>query len=308
MSLSLAERDTIAIATQTMSTIGLIGTIGMFTFAFFRPRHFHTVTGKMLFAKSCTDLVDSITKLVGRQGPLSGTESVLCQAQGLLINYSNQASIFLDFCLGMIVCVIALSSSIKTITNRMEMYLIIAAFLWPIPFCLVMLFANPPFPMIADVSLWCWISSRHFNYQVGLWFGWLWCVFLFNIFAIMVVSRYLKSLLANKKKSDQKHYFIVQRMQIFLVAFMVTWTGSSLNRSIQFIVGQPIYALSLMQALCSPARGFWNLCAFLCCLYLTPKTPKESLALAKTVPETRKRSVSYYLTPKSKESNLSPKL
>jgi hypothetical protein len=275
MSLSLLEKDIIGWSTVFSASFGLVGTICMFGLAYFQPNHFQSITGKMLFAKSCTDLIDSVIKIVGRQGPLHGVESVLCKSQAVLINYSNQASIFLDFCLGMMVFVVAKSSSMKSITQQKEFYLIAAAFIWPIPFCMIMLLVPTPMPLIADVSLWCWISSKYFEYQVGLWFGWLWAVFMFNIVAIFVVSRYLNSLKL-KKKVNKKHYFIVRRMKIFLFAFVVTWLGSSLNRSSQFLLGYPVFVLSLMQAICSPARGFWNLCAFLWCIHKTPKPKKES--------------------------------
>ena len=209
-------------------------------------------------------------KFIGRWGPDSGINGWLCQAQGAGIQESNFSSVLLGLVIALnALYVVFFKGSIEVI-RKYEWMLIAACFMIPIPFVVIPLFLQP-IPgrsMYGDANQWCWITSEYAPYQLYFWFIFLWVIFIFNLAAYLLTRHTLNtasSLLVGKRASPNAmryRMFIIKRMLWYILAFIVVWTPSSVNRVAQLILGSPVFALSVIQSLISPARGFFNFLAY----------------------------------------------
>jgi hypothetical protein len=161
--------------------------------------------------------------------------------------------------------------------QKVEPYLILLAFTIPLPFSLLPLVLSPGgISMVGDVDTWCWISRSHQIFQFYFWFFILFIIFGLNliiisltVYGIRVQQRELvvsdkkltkEQIKQNKKKSFGR--FIVKRMLAYLIAFMVVWAPSSLNRTTQLAAGTTVFVFAYAQSLISPMRGFINFLAY----------------------------------------------
>ncbi|KAL2912260.1 hypothetical protein HK105_208251 [Polyrhizophydium stewartii] len=234
------------------------------------PMSFDNPTGRIILAITVTDLLDCVVKFIGRWGPQAGRDSMLCQFQGAGIQMSNFSSVLLGLAMALnAIYIVVLRGSIENI-RKFEWLIIAVCICIPIPFAAVPLFLQPTpgLPMFGDADQWCWIIKAYAPYQIYLWFGWLWGIFVFNMLAYFSIRQVLtsttKMFLGQQQAPSaiRQRMFLIKRMLAFLVAFMFVWTPSSINRIVQLSLGTPVFALSVVQSVVSPTRGMVNFLAY----------------------------------------------
>ncbi|KAJ3364356.1 hypothetical protein HDU91_002606 [Kappamyces sp. JEL0680] len=193
------------------------------------------------------------------------------------------------------VYLIYFKGDVETI-QRYEPLIIAMAFLAPAPFALYPILTSPT--LVGDVDTWCWIGKKNATYQVSLWFGELWGVFIINVIVLVMTvvgvknsKRELRSggnsssqhqskdeKPKEKKEKDRLRSFgsfVILRMIAYLIAFVVVWTPSSVNRITSMVTGSTVYELAILQALVSPQRGLINAVAYWYTWYNSPAVTRE---------------------------------
>ena len=165
--------------------------------------------------------------------------------------------------------------------KKLELYYILIAFTFPLPFALYPLLNTlNGARYFGDADQWCWFSKSTSIYGIYLWFILLWIFFAFNLIALFLTAQHFqkmttltnrsRSASADKLSKDKKKpttTLVVRRMVAYMIAFVIVWTPSNINRITQLVVGSPIFGLSVAQSLVSPLRGFLNFCAFIYAWY-----------------------------------------
>jgi ABC-type multidrug transport system fused ATPase/permease subunit len=281
MSGKLTAKDiaNLNIIVKVSSSLGFIGVCCMGFMLYRKPSSFRNPTGRLILAITFTDLMDSITKFIGRWGPGSGVNSPLCFAQAFSIQQFNIASvtrklffILVGLLLGLnALYLIYLKGSGEKI-QKWEPYMILFAFLFPLPFSLTPMFYRPNNQsMVGDVDTWCWISRNSQVFQLYFWFLLLFIFLFLNIliliFTVIGIKRLeseeaVKDSSTNEKRKKRFGTFVIKRMMAYLIAFVVVWLPSSLNRITQLSAGTTVFVFAYSQSLISPMRGFINFLAY----------------------------------------------
>ncbi|KAJ3301888.1 hypothetical protein HDV03_000255 [Kappamyces sp. JEL0829] len=174
------------------------------------------------------------------------------------------------------VYLIYFKGDVETI-QRYEPLIIAMAFLAPAPFALYPILTSPT--LVGDVDTWCWIGKKNATYQVSLWFGELWGVFIINVIVLVMTVVGSKDEKPKEKKEKDRlrsfGSFVILRMIAYLIAFVVVWTPSSVNRITSMVTGSTVYELAILQALVSPQRGLINAVAYWYTWYNSPAVTRE---------------------------------
>ncbi|KAJ3309933.1 hypothetical protein HDV04_005502 [Boothiomyces sp. JEL0838] len=252
------------------SILGFMGVLAMIAVSNFNSDDsFKNPTGRLVLAITFTDFFDSITKFIGQWGPDSGLTSALCYWQAWSIQQFNITSIILGLLMGLnTVYLIYFKGSVDTI-QKFEPYMILASFAIPVPLALYPLFAKPTgVSMIGDVDNWCWISKSLPVYQISLWFGILWTIFLLNLLMLGITVWTIKKnehsfnqLIQSNTKTSFGAY-IQKRMLAYLIGFIIVWLPTSVNRIVQIALGNQVFAVGIIHAMLTPTRGFIDFCAY----------------------------------------------
>ncbi|KAI8911884.1 hypothetical protein EDD86DRAFT_246126 [Gorgonomyces haynaldii] len=211
----------------------------------------------------------TVFKFIGRWGPESGVDSFLCQLQAVMIQEGNISSVVLSAFMGLNALYILYNgpSSLATI-KKYEWLAILIGFTSPLPFALVPLF------MYGDAQNWCWFTKQNTLYGIYLWFMWLWILFAFNLVCLFFAMRHFSekraialgsSVSVNKsqgsikgEKASRSVTPLVKRLTAYMIAFVIVWTPSSINRIVNLATGDSYFILSLLQVIVSPTRGLYT--------------------------------------------------
>jgi len=105
-------------------------------------------------------------------------------------------------------------------------------------------------------KVWCWITIQHEYFRLGLLYGPLTLMWIFNLFIIVLLTRQAHNSLA--------YDFIVSphrtRLRLYLLVFVCSKLPALANRIAEAITGQghDIFALLLIQAIFDSLFGFCN--------------------------------------------------
>lgn len=262
------ELAAIGVVTRTAACLGLAGALGVFALFFRFRTQFASPIGKLAFAMAVADLTDAGFKAIGTAGPAQGAQSVLCQTQGVGIQFGTLAAVFSSLLMAAwSVYLVCLNGRTESIVRRQYASIFVCTVALPAPLALYPVLVHPLlFPgqlLVGDTRLWCWIETRFFAYQLALFYVWLWTVLAINIATLAVTWNYLRHLHSSASR------FLIKRMAAYLVAFVVAWAFSTLNRVVDLASG-PVFALTVLQAAFSPSRGMWNFIAFYYSWYYSP--------------------------------------
>ncbi|KAI8899448.1 hypothetical protein BC833DRAFT_585677 [Globomyces pollinis-pini] len=275
MSFNADQLAQISNTARFSSTLGLIGVLGVAVSYYKYPGEFKTPMGRLILAMSVADLIDASSKFAGRWTMASGVASLGCQAQGALIQMGTLSAIFLSFVMAATVVMVITAKTHFSITRNYELVAVACCFLIPVPMSVIPLMLKSPdgTPLIGDSSQWCWIKGGPtFPQQLMFFFVPFWAVFLFNVIALLLVWGKINDLNKNIRNPHdrKKSFYVVKRMVAYLVAFLFAWTASTVNRMSTFYFGYSLFPFAILQALCSPARGFFNFLAFVYCQRTNP--------------------------------------
>ncbi|KAI8897991.1 slime mold cyclic AMP receptor-domain-containing protein [Globomyces pollinis-pini] len=276
MSLTKADLSTINVVVKVSSVVGFLGVCGMLYFIITSKHSFRNPTGRLIIAITVTDLFDSCTKFIGRWGPESGINSFLCRAQAFSIQEFNLANVTLGLIMGLNTVYLVLFRGSVDKIQKYEPYMIAFSFTFPLFFAIYPVATS----MVGDVDTWCWIGKPFGPFQIGLWFGILWVIFCANIVVLSITAwsvKKLDSIMAASASSKTKSFgpLIIKRMVAYLIAFLIIWTPSSVNRMSQLIAGRSFFPLALLQALVSPTRGFINFMAYFYTWWHSPAAMRD---------------------------------
>lgn len=207
-----------------------------------------------------------VVKGLGRLGPAAGNASLLCQAQAAIMQWGDISSIlWISVMSGNVLLVLCFKKGLTDLREYEKWYLLLCYGL-PIFLAVPPLFVRDPL-MYADTNLWCWISDDYKDLRMYLFFIPLWIIFFLNVAAFLTAghtfwkrSAELRGASKNSLFTYRKTY--AQNISIFIVAFIITWTPSTISRVYTFVNGNPSFPLSLCQSIVSPLRGFINFIAF----------------------------------------------
>nr|KAJ3420072.1 hypothetical protein HK105_006150 [Polyrhizophydium stewartii] len=233
-------------------------------------KNFKNPTGRVLLAIGILDFFDAIAKFAGRWTLSDGPGSVLCQFQAFFLHFSNMSSAFLSLALALnALYLVAFDGSVDLIL-KLEWLVIAVSLLIPAVIAAIPLFWQPiaGVRMYGDAQLYCWIVSTYTQYQIYLLFMWLWAMIVFTFFVLFYLRYKFNKLDARMAsnssgptKSSEMRKFVVRRMIAYLIAFVVIWTPSSVNRITQLVIGSPVYELNVFQAMFIPSRGLFDFLA-----------------------------------------------
>ena len=273
------QQHILTILVPIFSALGMLGALAtLFSGIYFR--HLRTTTARVIFGMAMADLIGISAKSLGRVGPSFG--GALCQSQAALMQYGDLASILWTAIVSCNLLFVMLLDKAVSQLRQYEAVYILAAFLVPVPFAVVPLFIGIPDPssssgwlnMYGDADLWCWIEPTFSLARLLLFYLPLWVVFLFNLVTYGIVGRKIWAIAArvyarhgpNAAVHDRKYHY-GRCISLYLVAFLITWTPSTINRLYAFVYPtQPSFVLTILMAICSPARGLTNFAVY---FYLT---------------------------------------
>ncbi|KAL2914982.1 hypothetical protein HK105_205526 [Polyrhizophydium stewartii] len=267
----LAVTSLLVAVSSVASAVG-IGIVLLYFVA--RPRWFDNLMGRLVLALVVADILTTVAKAVGRRGPVAGADAFGCQAQAVLIQYSNTVSAVISLVIAVTMLLIVFGSNLIFTLQRNERIVIALCFLLPVSNTVPLLLIKPDgvHNIIGDVDLWCWIAGQHAEYRIWLFYVPLWSIFIFDVVAYILTwaaIRRIQDRAARGRVTPAviaiRRYNLVmtRRMQAYTLGFVLTWIPSTLNRLVPFFSGDSVYTLTVMQAIVSPLRGAVDCVVFL---------------------------------------------
>lgn len=265
MALTVAQLEVIQLAPRIAAPISIVGSlaiIGCFTFW----SKFRSQAAKLICYLAISDFFAMVVKGLGRLGPEAGNASVLCQAQGAIMQWGDISSIlWISVMSGNVLLVLCFKKGLSDL-RRYEKWYLLGCYGVPVLFSVPPLFVRDPL-MYDDTNLWCWISDHYKEMRMYLFFIPLWIIFFLNVAAFVIAGHTLwkgSSELRGASKNSLFNYrkTYAQNISIFIIAFIITWTPSTISRVFTFVTGEPSFSLSLFQSIVSPSRGLINFIAF----------------------------------------------
>jgi len=148
------------------------------------------------------------------------------------------------------------------------------AIAWGIPFILATLPASKE--LMEPLGTWCWIKPEEPGWRLWTLYFPLWINFAINFYVIFMILSLLRQVLASLPESMsgadkvKRHYrFITCQTLMFVVAGMVCWFVSTINRVLQaFGVEDIPYEMFFFQGLLLPVQGIFNLFVYVAPVHL----------------------------------------
>ncbi|EGF78632.1 hypothetical protein BATDEDRAFT_90385 [Batrachochytrium dendrobatidis JAM81] len=246
--------------------------------------------GSLVLALAVADGFDCLARFAARWAIDRGINSTWCQLQAFMIQEFSPASA--NICLLMsltMVYIVHFNGSAKTL-ELMQPYLIVLCFIVALPLALTILVYSPTSisnNLVGDADSYCWISADHKQYRIWFLYLEVWAVFVGAIIAYgatwLRITGLMKQLnLPNRNpikglirmsvtstvaqpQSEKYQTVLVRRMMLFVIAFMVIWTPATVNRIHQFVTGDYVFTLGVIQAICNSLGGFINCIIFILC-------------------------------------------
>ncbi|KAJ1336356.1 hypothetical protein BSLG_007140 [Batrachochytrium salamandrivorans] len=253
------------------------------------PKLFSNPTGRLVIALAVADFIDAANKLMGQAGPSAGKNSVICQLQAAMIQEGTLASIFISLSMTINALYVVFFNGSVSLLHKYAWVTIGLCFGLAIPLSIIPIFYQVPIPisgpgspiiytrMYQDAQQWCWISSKLPTFQIAFFYAELFFIFAFNSVAYVVTGIKLRQIRSHSTvksrnaSSRMAVQLMAQRMLLYTIGFVIAWTPSAVNRITAAVIQEPVFALSLLQSIVSPARGFINFLVFL-------QTKKQNIA------------------------------
>jgi hypothetical protein len=277
--LSDDQQTIVRIITTISASLGLLGAL-ITIISVIAFKHLHTAIARLIFCMAIADFVGILAKAVGRASLSSPNMEWLCQLQGALMQWGDLSSIFWTVMISLNLLFIMYFKKALEDVKRYEKFYMVFCFIVPIPMGLVPVFmgrmndaGTKYLRVYGDADLWCWIGSDFQEERLYLFYGPLWCVFLFNTITYLAVGALIWKMASNVRGGgaaqtlQKRKYIFGKNTSLYLLAFLITWTPSTINRLYQMLYpGAKSFPMSIMMAICSPARGLTN---FFVYFYLT---------------------------------------
>ncbi|KAI8924623.1 hypothetical protein BC831DRAFT_464860 [Entophlyctis helioformis] len=271
--LSTSELQAIQVSSRISACLSIASFLGTIVCRYLKPKWFSNSIGRLVLALAVADVVDAVAKAAGRLGPNSGAQSFLCQAQATIIQEATLASVFFGLTVAVYMLFIMYFQGSLAILKRFEKQVIALCFLAPLPFTITPLVVKTDglTNMIGDGDIFCWIGKKDAVYQIYLFYVIVWAVFVVQLVAYFLtwygiyrLEQEIQTISKSSGKGSSVYRTImVKRMMAYTLAFMITWTPSSLNRMYQISTGSTLFPLALLQAIFSPLRGTVDFGVFL---------------------------------------------
>ncbi|KAJ3016219.1 hypothetical protein HKX48_004161 [Thoreauomyces humboldtii] len=265
------------------ATLSFFGILAIFGFFIFNPQSARNPTARLIIFMAVGDGLSAFAKFLGRWPLNNGPDGAICQAQAAIMQEGDLSSLTWTAILAYNLLLVVFFKGRTDTVRRNEIPLAIFAFGWPLIFAIVPLFITGSAGKIyGDSNIWCWVKSDYPAYSIGMFYAVLWCVFLFNIVAYILVGRVIwnshKDLTISTARVNptlsRYRLAFARTALVYITAFLIVWTPSNLNRFYALATGSPLFIFSLLQTIMSPMRGFVNFLAYFW-IYKTQQASKN---------------------------------
>ncbi|KAH6562583.1 hypothetical protein BASA60_011083 [Batrachochytrium salamandrivorans] len=146
-----------------------------------------------------------------------------------------------------------------------------------IPLSIIPIFYQVPIPISGPGSPIIYTRMYQDAQTIAFFYAELFFIFAFNSVAYVVTGIKLRQIRSHSTvksrnaSSRMAVQLMAQRMLLYTIGFVIAWTPSAVNRITAAVIQEPVFALSLLQSIVSPARGFINFLVFL-------QTKKQNIA------------------------------
>ncbi|KAI9138635.1 hypothetical protein BKA69DRAFT_1090448, partial [Paraphysoderma sedebokerense] len=199
MALSTGQLQSIQIAVKTSSVLSFFATLVVLTHHLSDPRRRLALPfNRIVLSLILSDFFKSIADFIAGWGYSLGSKS-LCQFQAGMIQYFSLSSFIWNGLLAFHLLT-TLRRVGKISTVREYIYHIAG---WGVPIVPTSLLCfniiattdknGAVVPIMGNASLWCWITTPYGFYRMAFFFGPMWIIMLFNLFAFGYLSLVLRN-------------------------------------------------------------------------------------------------------------------
>nr|KAJ3418543.1 hypothetical protein HK105_008181 [Polyrhizophydium stewartii] len=227
--------------------------------------------GGLVLALAVIDAFGAIGRIPGRALlETFGDQSGWCRVQAVFVQIFAPAATNISLLMALtMVYVVFYKGSART-TEILQPYLVAACVVLTLPAAITLLVhVSESESIIGDADQYCWISARFAPYRILYVYISVWITFAGALVAYIMtwvrlvnMEREIKSMSAVQPKSNRFRTVLAKRMMLFVMAFMLIWTPSTINRIYQAAFNDSIFALSLTHAICNSLEGFINFLIF----------------------------------------------
>ncbi|KAJ3162853.1 hypothetical protein HDU86_003828 [Geranomyces michiganensis] len=258
------------------ASLSFCGILCIYVFFIMNPTAARNPTARLIIFMATSDLMSASAKFLGRWPITLGIDRPLCKIQAAVMQEGDLSSLTWTAILAANLLLVVFFRGRTDTIRKYELRLALFAYGWPLIFALLPLVirgTEAGGPLYGDSNLWCWIVSAYPEYQIGFFYIVLWMVFLFNLVSYLLVFRVisnsgkaLETYNPNAGGQSLSRYRVAfaRTALVYSTAAIVVWTPSNLNRFYAMSQGHSLFALSFMQTLMSPMRGFINFVAYFC--------------------------------------------
>ncbi|KAJ3144622.1 hypothetical protein HDU89_008127 [Geranomyces variabilis] len=259
------------------ASLSFCGILAIYVFFIMNPTAARNPTARLIIFMATSDLMSASAKFLGRWPITLGTDKPLCQIQAAVMQEGDLSSLTWTAILAANLLLVVFFRGRTDTIRKYELRLALFAYGWPLIFALLPLVIKGTAAggqrLYGDSNLWCWIVSDYPEYQIGFFYAVLWLVFVFNLISYVLVFRVISSSgkaletynpNAGGQSLSRYRVAFARTALVYSTAAIVVWTPSNLNRFYAMSQGHSLFALSFMQTLMSPMRGFINFVAYFC--------------------------------------------
>ncbi|KAJ1569473.1 hypothetical protein HK405_004171 [Cladochytrium tenue] len=286
---------------------------------------YRTSVNKLVFYYTLADMIFSVMCLIG-ETPFSPTlNQHFCDAQGILIVFSNMATVLWSCCMSL-QCVLAVTQR-TNVRNLQRYHLFYHIVVWGASIIMTAVVANLQAIYgngiaFSDTIVYCWINQNYRNWKLYAFYVPLWISMFFNIALYGVVIWKLREMNAQKTSSLEGSYapygqnsvsaedrqqakkeqhrlnhainIFVYRTSIYVAIYFINWFMPSVNRIYNFINPIPVMGIYVFVALFVPIGGLLNAIAYFYFAHLTAVGEGKSSGNAASNPDLTNPPGVYY--------------
>ncbi|KAI9218528.1 hypothetical protein BC828DRAFT_417226 [Blastocladiella britannica] len=276
MPLTATEIDILATTERVVACISVLCSLGVVYNVASRWESIRRSPARSFLFWNVAVILCAPGMILGRQViPAAGERpSAACTGQAMLLWFSHLSAVLWAGCLATnALLVFGWEMNVKDVYKLEPIYHVIG---WGIPFVVVwiplFLPATQDVPFYGDALLWCWISAAWAPYRLWLFFTVLWVVFLYMLIVYVyvgfkihsVTSRHAKTLQhgleAGSSASSKQFsvtYLFAKKSSLYLLAFVLTFAGASINRFYGMLNPNPSFFLFVLHVFSIPGAGIY---------------------------------------------------
>ncbi|KAJ3040982.1 hypothetical protein HDV00_010054 [Rhizophlyctis rosea] len=261
-----------AILQNTIHVTGALSILGALCVitSFIRNGTWRDRSARIVMMIAIADLVSCAAFSVGRAVV---DYKIPCTVQGVFIQWGVLASCFWTACLSTNIFIALYRSRTSNADfQRLEpWYHVISWGITGAQTFMLFIAQRPELgPVYAQNTLWCHFATPYDTFRMSMFYGWIWIIFLWNIFAYVSVGRKLyqseKTIKAfggasetSEEKRERATQRYVKRASLYLAVFFLNWSFATMNR-VQNIAqpDNPLFVLYFLHGFWTPSGGLLN--------------------------------------------------